>query len=495
MAAVPFGFSFGDFVAALDIIHKTAQALRRSAGARNQILQAAADLENFERVLRKIQSLTPDTVNPDTLAAVRLCAHACDLPLGRFVQRIKDYEQHLSQQHGSRPDFVNNMERGYWKIRWALGVEEDVAKLKAAIGPGFATIETLLQIESLEKSANTQVDMQHAKHLAQRTIYLTEQVRLVLQQQTSSLDIRLDKLDSTAAGMADASCKVLQHLPLLATHDQMRDLESKFDRLSTAIDPRSAADQVHRMGSLLHDLSGTQQRNHAELLTQSLDSVRQLQSTDRKVDDLCTKMDDLSTTLSALYHVSAVAVSRPLGSDPTVALSRNDTFKPRYVRNRSLDAPLPSSITLFLGLIRKFLCSMVLLLTLFPDKLRTCMTFIRSPLLLLGNSIILTDALNRTKLLPYEFFCDWRTLQPWLRRVFRDLPGESRVARGDFAMFKQYKRRTGLRITADEWEDHVFAGDCIVMSMLTSSDRSQGKCRKCGAAWLSEGIDDVWQNW
>jgi hypothetical protein len=49
MAAVPFGFSFGDFVAAVEVIHKAAQALRRSAGARNQIIQAAADLESFRR--------------------------------------------------------------------------------------------------------------------------------------------------------------------------------------------------------------------------------------------------------------------------------------------------------------------------------------------------------------------------------------------------------------------------------------------------------------
>jgi hypothetical protein len=316
MAAVPFGFSFGNFVAAVEIIHKAAQALRRSAGARNQIIQAAADLESFERVLRKVRSLTPDTVNPDTLAAINLCAHACHLPLGHFVQRIKKYERHLSQRHGSRPAFVNNVERGYWKIRWAFEVEEDVAKLKAAIGPGFATIETLLQVESLEKGAATQVEMQHVAHLAQRTVSLTEQVRSVLQRQTSSIDIRCDKLDRIAAGMTEESRKVVQYLPLLATRDQMRDLESKFDRLSTAVDPRTAVDQAHHMESLLHDLSSTQKRNHTEMSTRSLDSVRLLQSTDEKVDDLRIQMNGLLTTLSALYDSSTVAVPRPLGLEP-----------------------------------------------------------------------------------------------------------------------------------------------------------------------------------
>jgi hypothetical protein len=57
MAAVPFGFSFGDFVAAVEIIHKAAQALRRSAGAQNQFCQAAADLESLERVLKRVLSI------------------------------------------------------------------------------------------------------------------------------------------------------------------------------------------------------------------------------------------------------------------------------------------------------------------------------------------------------------------------------------------------------------------------------------------------------
>lgn len=201
MAAVPFGFSFGDFVAAIEVTHKAAQALRRSAGARDKIIQAAADLENFERVLRKVQTLIPSNVNPDTLAAIHLCAHTCQLPLGHFVQRIKDYERHMSQQHGSRPDFMYNIERGYWKIKWSFDVEEDVAKLKAAVGPGLATIDILLQVESLEKSTAVQLDLHHVRHLAQRTCSLAEQAHLTLQQQTIATNFRFDKLDSMAANM------------------------------------------------------------------------------------------------------------------------------------------------------------------------------------------------------------------------------------------------------------------------------------------------------
>ena len=498
MAAVPFGFSFGDFVAAIEVTHKAAQALRRSAGARDKIIQAAADLENFERVLRKVQTLIPSNVNPDTLAAIHLCAHTCQLPLGHFVQRIKDYERHMSQQHGSRPDFMYNIERGYWKIKWSFDVEEDVAKLKAAVGPGLATIDILLQVESLEKSTAVQLDLHHVMHLAQRTCSLAEHTHLTLQQQTMSANSRFDKLDSMAADTTTDLRKVLQQLPPLARHDQMRVLEPKLDQLSAAMDSRATADQVDHIESLFHNFFGTQARNHIESSTNALRSEHRLELVDQKVDEIRTHMTDVSATLSALYTSSTAPSSVPSNSTSTGVASCSDLCKTPCTRTRSLDTPLPSMLALFLDLLRKILCSVIILFAMLPNiqaQLRTCMTFIRSPLLLSENSIALTDALNRTKMLPYEYFHDWKLLEPWLQKTFAGFPGESRVLRGDFAMFKQYGNRTGPQIPVEQWERCVFAGDQVVMSMRVNADRAESKCRRCGVILPLAGTGDVWRKW
>lgn len=94
MAAVPFGFSFGDFVASIEIIHKAAQALRRSSGAQRQCHQAVADLESIEQALRKVEALTPDS-HPETIEALRACAFKCSIPLSHFLQQLRKYEKHL----------------------------------------------------------------------------------------------------------------------------------------------------------------------------------------------------------------------------------------------------------------------------------------------------------------------------------------------------------------------------------------------------------------
>jgi hypothetical protein len=107
---------------------------------------------------------------------------------------------------------------------------------------------------------------------------------------------------------------------------------------------------------------------------------------------------------------------------------------------------------------------------------------------------MVTDALNRTKLLPYEYFSDWNLVQPWLERAFRGLPGESRVRDGEFALFAQRGGRTGSRILADDWERSVFPGDQIVMSMRTRRAQ-KAECQRCGRVFSSLLKAKTWSEW
>ena len=54
MAAVPFGFSIGVFVAGVELIHKAAKALRSESGATEQYQQTLLDLTLIESVLRRV---------------------------------------------------------------------------------------------------------------------------------------------------------------------------------------------------------------------------------------------------------------------------------------------------------------------------------------------------------------------------------------------------------------------------------------------------------
>jgi len=101
-------------------------------------------------------------------------------------------------------------------------------------------------------------------------------------------------------------------------------------------------------------------------------------------------------------------------------------------------------------------------------------------------------ASNRTKLLPYEYFSNWKLVQPWLDAVFRDLPGESRVRRGDFAMFVKTGAEVGPQVSADGWDHSVFPGDRIVMSMGTRT-AMPNDCQRCGFGRTQSSVLRHWE--
>jgi hypothetical protein len=494
MAAVPFGFSFGDFVAAVEIIHKAAQALRRSAGARNQFCQAAADLESLERVLKRVQALGPTTTSPETLAAIQLYAHTCQLPLRQFTQRIKEYERHLSPLHDTGVHVLNDIKVGYWKVKWALQIESDVAKLKAAIGPGLTAISLLLQVESLESNAASQTDLKHVARLVQHATLLSEQTWSALQKQA----ITVNNNNLTTANITADSRKILEHLPLLASRCQIRQLATDLEKVSAKVDTAATKDQADQLTAELRGSNITQKKYQSESLTIAQSYETRILETGQKIDDIQKLMTVILTILSSQSKPVTAAVSGQSASvSPVVTNPANGTPSHVAIAVPPASALRPTVMWL-LETLRRVLCSMVVLLTMFPNvlaQLRTCMTFLHHPMLLSGNSIALTDALNRTKLLPYEYFCNWKVLEPWLQRSFQNLPGESRVARGRFAMFKQLKSRTGPEIPISQWERCVFAGDEIVMSMLVNFDNSESQCRRCGTSLPDNDTDGVWRTW
>jgi hypothetical protein len=141
------------------------------------------------------------------------------------------------------------------------------------------------------------------------------------------------------------------------------------------------------------------------------------------------------------------------------------------------------------------------LLPIIQAKLRTCVTIMKSPRLLSGDSITLTDALNRTKILPYEYFRNWSILKLWLRREFESLPGEGRVARGDFLVFKQFSNNFIDPIHPFDWERSVFPGDQVVMSMNVIRPEGEGTRSdygRCGVrlptTWSYAGRK-AWKAW
>jgi hypothetical protein len=118
MVPLPFGVSFGDFVAFVKLCKDVAQALHESAGAQSQFRRATADLGGIETVLRKVETLLLPAA--PTYDAALLIASACHVHLNAFLPRIDKYKAHLQKIAGSQAHNEGKFEGVWAKIKCAL---------------------------------------------------------------------------------------------------------------------------------------------------------------------------------------------------------------------------------------------------------------------------------------------------------------------------------------------------------------------------------------
>lgn len=227
MAAPAFCFSVGDFVADIQLIHKATKALRTASGATAQYQQAILDLELIATVLRRVQGLTPATASDETIQTVHLCGVVCHVPLDKFLQRVKKLEPCLDFEHNSDKSGLDKLISGGRKLQWALSIEEDVAKLKASIGAGIEILDTLLEVESLERGELMQKNVQ-------RVLGQTEWILPAMDKM-----LRFTQSNISTQKQSHELHLALQHLtdklPTISTAQQMQSLTTAFADLSSQI--------------------------------------------------------------------------------------------------------------------------------------------------------------------------------------------------------------------------------------------------------------------
>jgi hypothetical protein len=465
MVPLPFGVSFGDFVAFVKLCKDVAQALHESSGAQSQFQRATADLEGIETVLRKVEILLSPTA--PTYDAALPIASACHVHLNAFLPRIDKYKPHLQKMAGYQAHNNKGRFDGVWsKVKWALcHFEEEVAKLKAAIATLLISIGVLLQIDAGVRSARSDQEVGQILRIVRDAVPKIEDMSLLVQKVVTTE--QFDRLQTEIGGGMQT---ILQQFSRAATGTQINSLERNTAKIAAQLNGIRIAmtSQVNQLESLTQTCSTMQESNRAQLFTSTLAS---------KID------------LSVAPELPSDVSQSPLPS------TRHVHSRPTNIINTQIRFLLHAIGSL--GALAAVLYAFLLpILEGIQAQLRTCVTILKTPRLLSGNSITLTDALNRKKLLPYEYFRDWSILEPWLRREFKTFPGESRVARGDFGIFKQFSSKVGAQTYPGEWERSVFPGDRVVMSIQVSRGTIRfGKCERCNARLPDGRVGAEWNAW
>ena len=139
MSVPAFGFSAGDFIAAVGLAVNVTNALKDVGGASEQYRILVQELNSLERVVRKLharqgtENVFPEDITKQTDMTLET--------LGSFLKTISKFNSKLG------PNAASGWHHGVGrKAQWAVAYAKEVEKLRVKLGTHLAQLNMLLQI-------------------------------------------------------------------------------------------------------------------------------------------------------------------------------------------------------------------------------------------------------------------------------------------------------------------------------------------------------------
>jgi hypothetical protein len=135
-----FSWSVGDIIAALQLVHKVAVALKDMGGASSEYQDILIFLGTLSATLQNLKSLQEAPLDPDLANNLGQLCEQVKSPLISFCERIKSsFERDLGTE-STRLRFLSTG----CKLQWALTTSKKVRDLREKIGAPIAAIGIVL---------------------------------------------------------------------------------------------------------------------------------------------------------------------------------------------------------------------------------------------------------------------------------------------------------------------------------------------------------------
>lgn len=146
MSAPGFGYSAGDFIAAVTLIAKVTKALKDVGGAREEYQALVGELDLLRQILAKLQAepdSTPDDSSLDHAFAnfARQQTKVTVSELTQFLERLSKFNSSIGE--GSRHGWHRGIPR---KTQWAVHYASEVEKMRVKLGTQLQIILVALSV-------------------------------------------------------------------------------------------------------------------------------------------------------------------------------------------------------------------------------------------------------------------------------------------------------------------------------------------------------------
>jgi hypothetical protein len=162
---VGFGFSIGDVISGIQLLHNSIEAVNNVNGSSADYASLIAELESLNTALEAASELTSEHLvdQEQQQKAINSAVKACQKCMDDFLVRIAQYQKHLKRGNGG-------WRSCYLKIKWALCKQEDVARLRAMLGSHTNSINVLLASYRTKEMRDLAKSLEQNQSLIQRGV-------------------------------------------------------------------------------------------------------------------------------------------------------------------------------------------------------------------------------------------------------------------------------------------------------------------------------------
>ena len=132
-----FGFSVGDFVAALQLVGTVIQSVSEVGGAKAEFRELVQQLYSLQSALLKVKQLEFDVEQEADYLALRQAASQCQFTIHSFWKRAGCFQRDLgSDSRGVKSTWM--------QIRWTLCKKDDLIRFRADLAAHTEAIALIL---------------------------------------------------------------------------------------------------------------------------------------------------------------------------------------------------------------------------------------------------------------------------------------------------------------------------------------------------------------
>ncbi|KAH6617481.1 hypothetical protein F5144DRAFT_393368 [Chaetomium tenue] len=143
--SVGFGFSVGDFLAALNLVSTVIDALRDASASGAAYRELLAELFALETALLHVKRLDLDDGQRTEKIALRQVAAQCQRTIDKFWDKMQKYQPHL------RDGGTGSRVKDSWvRVKWAVCRKDDMEQFKADLRGHTGSIQLLLLAVQME---------------------------------------------------------------------------------------------------------------------------------------------------------------------------------------------------------------------------------------------------------------------------------------------------------------------------------------------------------